>query len=98
MPGFQLLFALEQALRLSEPCFFSLGVVFFALAIAWMVEDQNCTMNRGLSPLPETMERKQNVSCSDRILPLGPCLSDSCPSLTPRSNVGIARASPPIRK
>nr|XP_058919106.1 ras-related protein Rab-8A isoform X1 [Kogia breviceps] len=71
MSGFQLLFALEQALRLSEPCFFSLGVVFLALAIAWMVEDQNCTMNRGLSPLPETMERKQNVSCNDRILPLG---------------------------
>lgn len=98
VPGFQLLFALKQALRLSEPCFFSLGVVVFALAIAWVVEDQNCTMNRGLSPLPETMEKKQNVSCSDRILPLGTCLSDSSPSLTPRSNFGIAHASPPIRK
>lgn len=47
----QVLFALERALHLSEPCLFSLGVVFSVLASAWMVEDQSCTMNRGLSPL-----------------------------------------------
>lgn len=34
MPAFQLLFALEQALSLCEPCFFSLGVMLSALTSA----------------------------------------------------------------
>lgn len=34
MPAFQPLFALEQALSLSEPCFFGLGVTLSALTSA----------------------------------------------------------------
>lgn len=70
MPGSLLLFALEQALHLSEPRCLQFRGDAFCLG-HWLAEVQKCTVKMGLSPLPEAVLRKQHGSCSDDLPPLG---------------------------